>query len=437
MSRMMTSLLVALGVVVGAQGDVAAENWPAWRGPAANGLVPSGDPPIEWSEKKNIKWKVALPGSGSSTPAIWGDKILLTTAVQMGEEPQVEDRRRDRGVPKVPTVTYRFNIVCLARETGEVLWERTAIEAVPHEGHHPTGSYASYSPVTDGRYVWASFGSRGLHCYDLDGNRQWSADLLQMETPNSFGEGSSPILVGDAIIVVMDHEGASKIFAFNKTTGDLLWAKDRDERTSWATPLAVNVNGRTEVITLGADRIRSYDPRSGDIIWQSEGLEDDVIPSPVAGHGLLYCATGYLQPKLRAIELGRTGDLSGSDAIKWEINRDTPYVSSPLLYDDRIYVTRGLAGNLSCYDARTGEPIYVREKIEGLKQIYASPIGVAGRIYIADRKGTTVVLEHSDTINVLAINVLDDGFDASPVVIGDELYLKGRTNLYCITRKGK
>ena len=439
------AISVILGVfsgglsAVGAFAESPDDYWPAWRGPQLNGVAPTGDPPVTWSETENIKWKVKLPGKGSSTPVVWGNKMFIQTAVSTAEETAAPEqpRPRRRGPPRgiTPKAPYKFNLVCLDRGTGEVLWERTVREEIPHEGHHPTGSFASYSPVTDGEHVWASFGSRGLYCFDLDGNQKWSTELIQMRKKMTFGEGSSPALAGDAIIVVMDHEGDSKIAAFNKDTGDLVWETDRQEGTSWATPLPVRVGGSLQVITCATSMIRSYDAKTGDLIWQRGGLTANVIPSPVVGFGNVYCTSGFRGYALMAIELGHTGDLADSDAVVWEVDRATPYVASPLLYGDKIYVTDHLRPVLSCYEAETGRPVFEDRKLIGLKQIYASPVGAGGRIYIAGREGTTIVLNHSNSFEVLATNVLDEGFDASPVVIGDELYLKGGNHLYCIAHQ--
>ncbi len=413
-------------------------NWPAWRGPELNGAAPAGDPPVTWSETENIKWKVPLPGKGSSTPVIWGNKIFIETAVPLGEEPPAaaEPAQGRRGMHSrpAPTAPLAFKLICLDRETGKILWDKTAIEAVPHEGHHPTGTFASNSPVTDGELVWASFGSRGLHCYDVEGNHKWSKELVQMRKRMTFGEGSSPALVGDAIVVVMDHEGDSKIVAFDKDTGDVLWEKARQEGTAWATPFPVEVDGKLQVITCASSLIRSYDAKTGDLIWQLGGLTANVIPSPVTGFGNVYCTSGFRGSAFMAIELGHTGDLADSDAIVWRLDRATPYVASPLLYADKIYIIDYLKPVVSCYEAETGKPVFEDQKLDGLRQIYASPVGAGGRIYIAGREGATIVLDDSDSFKVLATNVLDEGFDASPVVVGDELYLRGGSHLYCIAR---
>lgn len=414
-----------LSVVAGVTANAAsvAEQWPQWRGPNADGVAVKGDPPITWSETENVKWKIALPGHSSSTPIIWEDKLFIQTAVPADGS---ENALRHRGA-------FKFNVICYNRNSGEVIWEKTAVEATPHEGHHPTGSHASYSPVTDGERLWVSFGSRGLYCFDLDGNLEWKRDLIEMRMRRAFGEGSSPAIAGDAVVVQMDHEGDSKIFAFNKISGEPMWQANRNEISSWSTPLAVEHEGKYQVVTTATDKIRSYDAATGEVIWECEGLTANAIPTPIAGFGMVYCTSGFRGYAMRAIELGHTGDLTGTDALKWEVDEGTPYVPSPLLYGDRLYVTSDNRAILSCYDAKTGEAIFTGERLEGLGQLYASPVGAADRIYIADRDGNTLVLKRSDKVEVLALNKLDDVFDPSPVVIGDTIYLKGLKNLYCIS----
>jgi outer membrane protein assembly factor BamB len=450
-------------VVVPALGSFGAapeDNWPSWRGPNSNGVAVKGNPPSTWSETQNIKWKIALPGHGTSTPIIWGDKIFIQTAVPTKEEPapasgpeqgtaqaggqqpegpreggprEGRSRRGGGGMRTPPPDSpYKFNVVCFDRKTGKLLWEKTVREEIPHEGTHPTGSYASNSPVTDGTLVWVSFGSRGLYCFDFEGNQKWSRDLGKMQMKNSFGEGSSPALAGDAIVVLMDHEAGSKILAFNKKTGEPLWEKSREEATAWSSPLPVAVKGALQIVTTATNRIRSYDAKTGDIVWECAGLTTNAIPTPVSGFGRVYCTSGFRGYSLKSIDLAHTGDLTGTPAIAWEISQGTPYVASPLLYDDRLYITADRNALLSCYDAKSGKPFFTTQAIPELKQIYASPAGAGNKIYIADRDGKVAVIKKSDTFELLATNVLDDGFDASPIFAGNELYLKGRKSLYCI-----
>jgi len=423
--------------VLGASGS---DYWPTWRGRDRMGISDKGNPPLTWSETENIKWKVKLTGDGSnSSPIIWQDKIFFQTAVKTDVKGKAapsdtsgnSGRRRGPG-GSPPTNVYKFNLVCLDRNSGKLLWQKTVREELPHQGHHNDHGFASFTPVTDGKLIWANFGSRGLHCFDMNGNVKWSKDLDKMNTAMGFGEGGSLAVAGDAVIVVRDHEGDSFIFALNKVTGDLIWKKERDEHTSWATPLPIEVNGKIQVVVSATGLIRSYDLKTGDIIWQCGGQTRNVIPSPVTGFGMVYCASGFRGSSLQAIELGRTGELSDTDAVKWHVKEATPYVPSPLLYGEKLYVCSGNKGVISCYNAKTGKAYFFEKQLEEISGIYASPSSAAGRVYFVGRRGVTYVLKPSEKFEVLAVNKLEDRFDCSPAFVGDEMYLKGKENLYCI-----
>ena len=435
-------------VSVDAYGDSGGDYWPTWRGPDATGVAPNGNPPLTWSETENIKWKVKLPGQGTSSPIVWADRIFFQTAIKTdkkgtsaapaGSEGRDPNRGGNRRRPfhggRTPTNVYKFDLVCLDRKTGKLLWQKTAREELPHEGHHPNHGFASYSPVTDGKHVWVNFGSRGVHCFDIDGNHKWSRNLGKMTAKMMFGEGSSPALAGDAVIVVMDHESDSSIYALSKKTGDTIWKKGRDEATSWATPVAVEVDGKMQVIASAMNFVRSYDLKTGNLVWQCSGQTANVIPCPVVGLGKVFCTSGFRGSALQAIELGRTGDLSGSDAISWQVNEATPYVPSPFLYGDKIYVCSGNKAIISCYQAKTGKANFVKQRLEGMREIFASPVGAANRVYFVGRNGVSQVIKHAEEFQVLATNTLNDKFDASPAIVGDELFLKGKTYLYCIAK---
>ena len=257
-----------------------------------------------------------------------------------------------------------------------------------------------------------------------------------MKTRMGFGEGSSPCLAGDAVVVVCDHEGQSAILAFNKETGEPLWRKDRDERTSWATPVAVEVDGKVQVITSATNQIRSYDVATGEVIWQCSGQTENAIPTPIVAFGMVFCTSGFRGSSLQAIKLGRTGDLTGTDAIAWQMSDGTPYVPSPVLMGERLFFCGdgGNRGRVSCYNARTGVALYSKQSLTGVDTLYASFVGVGDRVYVTARNGTVVVLRNADTFEVLAMNKLDDGFDATPAIVGDALYLRGAKSVYCIAR---
>ncbi len=442
--RSITVVLLATALATSTWAASAQDDWPTWRGPAGTGMAPQGNPPVTWSESENIKWKIDIPGRGQSSPIIWGNKIFFQTAIDTGQtgttdvaaSSQRANRPRWAG-GAAPKTLHKFDLICLDRATGKTLWQKTAAETVPHEGHHATGSLAPYSPVTDGKLVWASFGSRGLHCFDLGGNLKWSKPLIQMNKRASFGEGSSPCLAGEAIVIVCDHEGQSAIFAFNKDTGDLLWQKDRDEASSWSTPVAAEVNGKTQVIVAATNLTRSYDVKTGEIVWQCGGMTGNVIPTPIVAFGRVFCISGFRGRALQAIELGHTGDLTGTDAVAWQMSEPTPYVPSPVLMGERLFfcASGSNRGLVSCYHAQTGQPLFSEQRLQDVDTVYGSFVGTADRIYIPSRNGTVVVVKNADTFEVLATNKLDDTFDATPAIAGNELHLRGNENFYCIARQ--
>lgn len=413
-------------------------------------MAPAANPPVTWSESQNIRWKVKLPGSGTGTPIIWKDRVFVQAAVPAGGPPTARSAagrpaeqsgpssRRGGGFGGMRSVQpdrpQRFTLLCLDRRTGKKVWEKVAREELPHEGHHADHGYSSHSPVTDGRYVFAYFGSRGLYCYDFRGALKWSKDLGDMRTRNGFGEGSSPALSGDTIVVNWDHEGDDFIVAMDKATGRERWRRPREEATSWSTPLVVQHGGRPQVVVPASRRVAGYDLASGRLLWESAGLTGNVVPTPVAGHGMVYVTSGFRGNALMAIRLGRQGDLTGTDAIAWSHNRATPYVPSPLLYGTRLYFFGGNTGILSCFDALSGKALFNAERIEGLQGVYASPVGAGGRVYLLGREGGAAVIRDGAKLEVLATNRLDDRFDASPAVVGNELFLRGHQNLYCVAR---
>ncbi len=517
-------------------GTVTAENWPGWRGPAANGVAPGGNPPKEFSEGKNVQWKIKIPGSGNSTPVIWGDQLFVLTAEKTGkkaaatsggesrqrsqagerrrpggERPESRDRgerprpdgergsrggergsrsgfgsgefnreefikrfdkdgdgelndserdalreemRRQFGSERggersrrsgrssrgrgsfgggsKPTEEYRFVLLSLDRATGKENWRTVATTAVPHEGHHRDHGYASGSPVTDGEHIVASFGSRGLYCYDMKGKLEWSKDFGDMRTRNSFGEGTSPALHGDTVLLLWDHEGDSALYALDKKTGKLKWKTDRNEASGWCTPVVTTHRGVTQVLINGTRAVRSYQLNDGKLLWQCSGQTSNAIPSIVVDKQTAYAMSGFRGSHVAAIKLGGSGDLTDSKSVTWTGSRGTPYVPSPLLSNGRIWYLSGNNGILTVRDAKTGKLLVEGERLEGLSGVYASPVSAGGRVYIAGRNGTVSVLKDSAKLEVLATNDLDDKFDCSPAVVGNQLFLRGKQNLYCI-----
>ena len=439
--------LFAGGIVLPATaGEISARdkaeplrNWMQWRGPWANGVAPHANPPVHWSETNNLRWKIELPGQGHASPIVSGELVFLTAAVPVGAA-QAPVHDNAPGVHDSVPVTHRHEFVVLAigRKDGKLVWKKVLREEWPHEGGHETGSLASNSPVTDGEHLYVFLGSRGLHCLDLKGELKWQKDLGRMQTLHSHGEGSSPVLHGDTLIVCWDHEGESFLYAFDKRTGAQRWKVARDEKTSWSTPLVLESEGKPQVIVSATKRVRGYDLATGNLIWECAGLTDNVVSSPVYGHGVVIAGNSYYQQAMLAIRLtGAKGDLTGTDHVAWKLNRLTPYVSSPLLYDDTLYFLRHNQNILSRLEPATGKPRGDPLRLEGINDfIFASPVGAAGRIYVTGRDGVTIVLRHDRENATLAVNRLDDSFSASPALADRELYLRGERWLYCIVESG-
>lgn len=406
----------------------AGDTWPQWRGPLATGAATEADPPLEWSETKNIKWKAAIPGEGDSTPIIWGDKVFILTAVPKGGQEVL-------GKTETPTQPYQFTVICFDRKTGKILWQKIAREEVPNEGHQQSNTHASASPVTDGECLIAFFGSHGLYCYDLDGNLKWQKDFGKMKTRMGFGEGASAALSGDVVVVPWDHEGEDFVVGLDKHTGKEIWRQKRNEPTGWTTPLVVDFGGKKQVVLNASGKVRSYDLLTGEQVWECGGQTANAIPTPVSANGMIYVTSGFRGSALQAIKLGKTGDLTGTDAIIWHHEKDTPYVPSPLLSGNLLYVVGGNNAILSCFEAKTGAVQYEHERLEGIYSIYASPVAAKGRIYVLSREGVCVVLKDGAKPEVLAKNKVDDQTDASLAMVGKEIFLRGHHNIYCISEK--
>jgi outer membrane protein assembly factor BamB len=427
---------LANGPIGGGEVD-AQQSWPQWRGPLGTGVAPKAQPPIQWSETKNIRWKTKLPGKGHSTPIVWGDHIYLTTAIPLGDP--VKPRFVRPGAHDNLAMTYNHEFVVLAvnRKSGKIVWQQTVNKQVPHEAGHVTASLASGSPVTDGERIFAHFGSYGLYCLDTSGKLLWKKDLGEMHSKHGHGEGSSPALYGDTLIVNWDHEDLSYLVALDKRKGTQRWRVARAEDTSWSTPIVVEHGGKPQIIVPGTHRLRGYDLDTGAVIWECGGLSSNIVASPVAAGGMVYSGSSYDTRAMLAIRLeGAKGDITGTRQVVWSRRKGTPYVPSPLLYGDSIYNLQHYQGILVRVDARTGEDQGSPFRLDNISEAYASPVGAAGRIYITSRDGTTQVVSHGDaTPKTLAVNELEDRFSASAALVGRELFLRGERYLYCIAEE--
>lgn len=439
MSRCLTLGLVLASSACLAAADFEVEkyqNWHHWRGPEANGSAPKADPPTRWGADSHIKWKAPLVGKGSATPIVWGDRVFVLTAVKTDRQakpdelPQVDPKFQTKTEP--PTHFYRFVVLCFDRHTGKKLWEQTAAERVPHEGHHASHSYAAGSPTTDGRFLYVSFGSFGNYCYDFDGNLKWSRDLGRLNTRLGWGEAVTPVVHKGSLLLNYDQEAGATLYCLDTATGKTRWEAKRDEKTSWNTPLVVEHGGVTQVIVNGTARVRSHDLATGAVLWSCGGMTTNAIPSPVRVGDAVVCTSGYGAGLAVSVPLDARGDLGTDGKVNWRHKGGTPYVPSPVLVGDRLYFTQTNDNLLTVLDSRTGKVVIDRERLPQARNFYASPLAAAGRVYFVDRTGTTVVLKAGDEVEVLSVNKLDDEFDASPVAVGKQLFLRGTKYLYCV-----
>ena len=434
MRHFCTALLLTFSATSLAQAQ--SDDWSRWRGPSGNGGSADLEAPTEWTEEDNVRWKIELPGEGSSTPVIWGEFLYLTTAVRTERTPEgaehaepVDSRRRT----PPPTNIYEFWTLAIKRSNGEVAWSSKLTESVPHESGHSTNTQASASPVTDGEHLFVFLGSRGLYCLGMAGKTIWSKDLGRMQTRREFGEGASPALHGETLVVVWDHEGEDFIVAMDKSTGEERWRKTRDEPTSWITPLVVPVGERHLVLVPGTGATRAYDLTTGEVIWSLDGMTSNCVPTAMYAQGVAYLMSGFRGASLQAVRLeGAKGSLRDSENLLWEHRKGTSYVPSGALMDGLIYFLRSNNGVLSCLDAASGEELYSGERLGDLRSVYSSVTVVGDYLYICSREGLTAVVARGPEFELVAVNSLDAVFDASPVAAGGDLYLRGRSSLYCI-----
>ena len=426
----MTTLLLLLSL------QAADGNWPQWRGPRGDGSSATADPPVEWSATKNVAWKTEIPGKGSATPIAWNGKLYVLSAVDTGKKGGAPGAPPADGRPGMstgpPTTIHRFELHCVDAADGKILWSRTAIEAQPHEGTHPTNNPASASPSTDGKLLVVPFGSRGIFGYSLDGELKWKRDLGDLKIKIGFGEGGSPVLHGNSVVVNWDHEAGSFIACLDAANGEVRWKTDRDEGTSWSTPLIVEHSGATQVIVNATKRVRSYDLATGKVIWECGGQTVNAIPVPVRDGDSVICMSGYRGNSMLKIRLDSKGDVTDGPGVLWKQAEAAPYVASPLLLGDWIYFTKERQGILYAAETATGKIGFGPERLPGVEMVYSSIGGAGGKVYVTGREGTTFVFKDGPKPELIATNRLGEGVDASPVFLGKRLYLRGEKHLYCL-----
>jgi outer membrane protein assembly factor BamB len=428
-------VVLLVGTVLAGDGD-----WAQFRGPAA-GITREKGFPTRWGTTENVVWKADVPGLGWSSPIIAGDRVFLTTVASSGK---VEEPKKglyfggERTKP--PADPHRWLVLCHDFRTGQKLWERTAHEGVPEITRHVKNSYASETPVTDGKRVYAYFGNVGVYCYTLDGEPVWSKKLGSYKTRFGWGTAASPVVYKDRLYIVNDNEEKSFLVALDAATGQEVWRVDRDEKSNWVTPFVWENEKRTELVTAGSNRVRSYD-LDGKLLWELKGMSVIAIPTPFARHGLLYVSSGYVMDKTKpvyAIRPGAAGDISlqenetKNEFIAWSLPKAGPYNVSPLVFGDYLYILYD-QGFLACYDAKTGAEVYPKQRIDTRAAAFtASPWAYDGKVFCHSEDGDTFIIQAGPEFKVLGKNSLEETCLATPALSRGSLVIRTQSKLYRI-----
>ena len=387
-----------------------AKYWPRWRGPSGQGLASGSEYPDTWSSTQNVLWKTPVPGSGNSSPIVWGDRILLTTAHDGGR---------------------RLSLLAYRRSDGRLLWEAAVPTGRTDSGAHYKNGHASATPSTDGERIYVSFGARGLFAFDFNGKIVWQRDLGAMDAYH--GAAGSPLLYRDRIILYQDQYGGAFIAAFDTRTGRELWRTRRSASVGWGTPIAIRAAGRDEVIVNSQQWVHSYDPASGKELWRCSGTTYEVIPTPVVGYGLVFCSSGRAGPTL-AIKPGGNGDVTRTH-LAWESPRGSPFVPSPILYGEQLYMVNDMASIVTSLAAASGKVMWQgRLGVAQREGFSASPVAVDGKVFFTNDDGDTFVLRAGPTFEIMRVNRIGESTLASPALVDGRWYIRTDRNLYAIGR---
>jgi outer membrane protein assembly factor BamB len=439
MSTLPGGILVLLVI---ASSAMSADNWPQFRGSASLGIDDGNKIPDRWSATKNVAWKSDLPGRGWSSPIVWGDRVFLTTVVNQGtSEAPKKGLYFGGNRPKPPESFHEWRVLCLDLTSGKFLWNRQIHTGKPESSIHLKNSFASETPVTDGEHVYCYFGNVGIFCLDFEGKLLWSRKLKSHKTRFGWGTAASPVLHKDRLYLINDNDESSYLLAIDKKTGNEVWRVDRDEKSNWATPYVWVNDQRSEIITPGTGRVRSYD-LDGKLLWTLRGMSSITIAMPYQSEGLLYVTSGYvLDPNkpVYAIRSGARGDISlkkgenSNEWIVWSRKDIAPYNPSTLTYHGLLYVLydRGL---FASFNASDGSPVYSRRRIPNGRVFTSSPWASNGKIFCLNEDGVTTVIREGADFEVLRTNRLadDDMCMATPAIAGDRLLIRTSARLYCI-----
>ncbi len=421
----------------------AAENWPQFRGAQSDGVADDAQLPDAWSTTRNVVWKSEIPGSGWSSPVVWGDRIFVTSVIS-AIPPEAPKKGLYFGGNResIPTDEHRWMVYAVDWKTGKIAWEREVHRGAPRSSHHLKNTFASETPVTDGERVYACFGNLGLFVFDMDGKPVWSQTWAPVRTRYGWGTAASPVLYEDRVYVVNDNDEQSYLMALDKRTGKQIWRVERDEGSNWSTPYIWENERGVEIVTSGTRKVRSYD-LDGHVLWELGGMSSIAIPTPFAQHGLLFLASGYVGDNVRpvfAVRPGAHGDISlkegetSKEFIAWHLGQAGPYNPSPLVYGD-YYYTLFDRGILTCHDARTGREIYGKQRIDPETSAFtASPWASNGKLFALSEEGDTFVMQAGPQFKVLGKNALDEMCMATPAIARGSLIIRTATKLYRIAK---
>ena len=420
--------------------------WPQFRGPGSTGVPPRAEStalPETWSTTANVRWKTGIAGHGWSSPIAWGDRVFVTAVIPT-ETTEIPQRGLYlKGERPTPTFEHRWIVYAIDFATGKIVWEREAHRGVPQTSRHLKNTYASETPVTDGRRIYVLFGNVGLFAYDFDGTLAWSTRIDAKPMRNGWGTAASPALHNGRLYVVHDNEVQPELFAIDANSGKILWRVARTEGSNWSTPLVWQHSGRTEIVTTGTVAVRSYG-LDGSLLWELRPMSSHVIPSPFARGGLLYVSSGYVGDSTRpvyAIRPGASGDISlkagetSNAYVAWSLPQGGTYNTSPIVYGD-YYYTLFDRGFLTCHDARTGKEIYTKVRLDPAAGAFtASPWAYNGKLFAMSEDGVTYVIQAGPEYKLLRTNSLDEFTMATPAIHLDSLLIRTATTLYRITNR--
>ena len=432
-----TCVLVVLAWFSLSNTSIANENWPQFRGHGALGVVDDPSLPMTWSTTDNVQWIADVPGLGWSSPIVWDDLVIVTGVASEGA---VEEPRAGfyfGGERPAPTDEHRWMVFAFSIGTGDLVWQQEAHRGIPEAPRHLKNTYASETPVTDGQYIYAYFGNVGLFCLDMNGRVLWSQTFDLVDTRAGWGTAASPVLHGGRLYLINDNDDQSFLVALSKETGAELWRVNRDEGSNWSTPYVWENDLRTELVTTGTDKVRSYDLQ-GNLLWELTGMSSITITTPFSRFGFLYLGSGYIGDQQRpvfAIKPGASGDISVSEdgsldeSIAWYLPQAASYNPSPIIYRDHYYTLLD-RGFFTCHNAQTGEEVYGRQRIRPGVAFTASPWAYRDHIFALSEDGDTYVIMAGDEFEVVAVNSLNEMSMATPAIAHSRLFIRTETKMY-------